>query len=1338
MKRFFFIPLVVCLFSPFLFSEVMQFEGNWGVHPLYNIVSESSFGVDLIFSMHEMVIEEKVIEGELMQTFGIPAVFLPRPGVPNLVGACRYVAIPQGSRVRVVIIESRTEVYYNVEVAPAPNIPCEIDDSPLVYEKDMDIYGKDAYWPSSPVKVSSHRQIRGVDVVKVGVIPFQYNPVTKELIIYKDIRFRIEFLGGNGHFGNDRLRSRFWDPLLQGHLLNYRSLPEIDFYSPERMGSRAGWEYIIIVPDDAVFEAWGDTIKAWRKLQGISTEVFTLTEVGGTTWQDIKSFLQTAYTTWDPAPVAFLFLSDYPSSGMDVYGIDTRVFTHPYGYAAYASDNWLADFDGDTLPELYHGRICAQDNSDLDIMVNKFLSYERNPYTSANFYNNPLMACGWQTTRWFQMCIEVCKGFFENTLGKAPAHQYNVYSGSPTPNCAWSSRQGTAPVVAYWNAQGYIPLTNPHDAGYWNNGSAAGINAAINSGAFLLQHRDHGSETGWGEPDYDMNDINNLTNTMFVYVNSTNCLTGRYQWSSECFVERFHRIQYGALGVNGASSVSMSFANDTYLWGMFDSYWPFFDPGYPGSDLPGHTNLRPAPAMTSGKYYHDAMWFPDSAGAGDYRGLTHGLFQHHGGTFMTLYSEIPQNLTVSHPGVLNAGQISFAVTANDSSIIALTVNGEIIGVAEGTGGVVNISIPSQTPPDTMVVTVTKANYYRYEVDVPVISGSSAYIGYLKSIIDDVGGGNGDGEANPGETINLETWVMNFGNQTAQNVYALFTTSNTYANVTQDSAYFGNVAADDSAMGVPDYVFDISANCPDMHTIDFDLSAHDQAGSTWVSTIPITVYAPDICYVTHIVDDAGSSQPNGYLDPGETADLIVTLTNEGHQDGANITGILSTSDTYITINDNSGVYGNIIVGDSIDNSADPFTVTASPSTPQGHTASFTLALSGDNGFVDTTYFDVGVGLPGVPYADHNVGNVIFTVTSQGACGFMNASQSQGSGFIYPYNGANSLYIGSVWLGNAANYVVNTDYEGEGAPGWQVSTSPDGLVRMGGTLYSNQDAWAMYTDNGMSSPKDIYVTQQSWAWANHPYDDFVIMVYTIENKGSSAVNGLYVGQFCDIDVDAYNDYGGVNSGLRLVYVYDPSGIYVGIKLLDPTTASNLLVISNPDYVWPNSYILDSDKIQMLNGSIVNTSGSNDDWSALAAAGPFNINPGECYLAAFAIIGGDDQEDLDTNAVGAQQKYDSLNVGVAMGQEMLPMLYALTHSYPNPARDAVTIKFQTPRKGTVSLRVYDATGRLVGVALDRVLDAGYHSLRLDTKSYVSGVYFYRLEAGGKVFTKKMIVVK
>ncbi|UCC10918.1 MAG: T9SS type A sorting domain-containing protein [candidate division WOR-3 bacterium] len=699
--------------------EIISFENNWGQHPLFNLVSQSPQGVEIIFSIHEMVVEDMAINGTDMKTYGIPGIFLPNDaGAPNLAGTGRYIAVPEGATARVNIIDFRTEVYRGVKVAPAPVLPLDTDDSPLKYERNMDIYNRNAYYPDTPVRLSDLREIRGVDCVMLGITPFRYNPVTEELIVYKDIRIRIDFLGGTGQFGEDRLRSPHWEQILQGHLLNYASLPSIDFY--HRSKNRDNVEYIIIIPDDAVFAAWADTIWCWRQLQGISCEIFTLTDIGGSTTNDIKNFLENAYDTWDPAPVAFLLLSDYPSSG-DVYGITSPSFTHPYS-GTYVSDNWYADFNGDNLPELHHARICAQTEAQLSLMINKFLDYERSPYTDAGFYDRPIMACAWQTERWFQLCGEVLRGFFITGLGKNPVREYNIYDGTPVVGGAWSTAPNTSTVVNYWYNVGWLPsTTNQNNSTWWNNGTSSAITNAINDGAFLLQHRDHGNELGWGEPAYNTSHLDNLTNTMFTFVYSSNCLTGRYDWSSQCFTEKFHRIDYGALALNAASQVSYSFVNDAYVWGCYDCMWPEFDPGYPAAEMTGYDNLRPCQAMTYGKYYLEASSWPYNTGSKD---ITYGLFHHHGDCFNILYTEIPSNLTVVHDATLPAGQTTFTVQADDSSVIALTEDYVIIGVVEGTGSSIDIPIPPQDPLDTLVVTVTKVNYYRYEVKVPVVDAGT--------------------------------------------------------------------------------------------------------------------------------------------------------------------------------------------------------------------------------------------------------------------------------------------------------------------------------------------------------------------------------------------------------------------------------------------------------------------------------------------------------------------------------------------------------------------------------------------------------------------------------------
>ena len=710
--------LALALLTGPVYGEMISYDNSWGEYPLFNVVSQTSNGIEIVFSVNELIIEESMINGVPMKTIGVPGIFLPNnEGAPNLPGIGRFIAIPRGSEAILTILDSRIETIRNIDLAPAYDIPSDTDDSPLEFNKDMSIYGRNQPYPAAIAQLSQQKKIRGVDAVILGITPFQYNPVTKDLRIYRDIRVKIEFVGGNGQFGENRLRSRFWEPILRNHLLNYQSLPVVDFYQSNGLITDTGFEYVIIVPNDAIFEAWADTIKTWRKLQGISTEVYTLTAVGGSDSLSIRNFIHNAYNNWDIPPAAFLILSDYPSSG-ETYGVTSPLVDHPWwGRPDFASDNWYADVDGDTLPDIHHARICAQSNSQLDIMINKFLSYERSPYVSSNFYNNPLVACGWQTTRWFQLCIEIVRGFFITGLGKSPSRHYQIYSGTPTIGGPWSSNVNTPAVVQYWYNVGWLPDTvNQQGVSWWSNGTTTGIVNDINSGAFIIQHRDHGSLTGWGEPDFHNSDLDDLTNTMYTFVNSTNCLTGEYQNTSESFTEKFHRISHGAVGVNSPTQESASFVNDVYVWGMFDLMWPQFDPGYPSPDLIGEDELRPCIAMTSAKYYLDVNGWPYNP---EDKSMTYNLYHHHGDAFTTLYSRIPLTLTVSHASTLPAGQTNFAVTANDGSVIALTVSGEIIGVAEGTGGSVNVPIEPQTAGSTVLVTVTKANYYRYTAEVTV-------------------------------------------------------------------------------------------------------------------------------------------------------------------------------------------------------------------------------------------------------------------------------------------------------------------------------------------------------------------------------------------------------------------------------------------------------------------------------------------------------------------------------------------------------------------------------------------------------------------------------------------
>jgi len=95
-------------------------------------------------------------------------------------------------------------------------------------------------------------------------------------------------------------------------------------------------------------------------------------------------------------------------------------------------------------------------------------------------------------------------------------------------------------------------------------------------------------------------------------------------------------------------------------------------------------------------------------------------------------------------------------------------------------------------------------------------------------------------------------------------------------------------------------------------------------------------------------------------------------------------------------------------------------------------------------------------------------------------------------------------------------------------------------------------------------------------------------------------------------------------------------------------------------------------------------------------------------------------------------------------LPLEFSLSQNYPNPFNPTTTIEFMLPEQLPVELRVYDMLGREVATLLrGDVMNPGRHIIRWNgrnnfNETVATGVYFYRIVAGGHVQAKKMVLVK
>ena len=93
-----------------------------------------------------------------------------------------------------------------------------------------------------------------------------------------------------------------------------------------------------------------------------------------------------------------------------------------------------------------------------------------------------------------------------------------------------------------------------------------------------------------------------------------------------------------------------------------------------------------------------------------------------------------------------------------------------------------------------------------------------------------------------------------------------------------------------------------------------------------------------------------------------------------------------------------------------------------------------------------------------------------------------------------------------------------------------------------------------------------------------------------------------------------------------------------------------------------------------------------------------------------------------------------------QYVPAGFELEQNYPNPFNPSTTINYNIPKTSQVTLTVYNILGGVVKTLVNNEQPPGNYSVRFiaGSKQMASGVYFYRLQAGSFVRTKKMILLQ
>lgn len=456
------------------------------------LVSERQNQVVVANTNNNPVPAPKQVLGKSYTDFSAAAnVLTMEKGAPAVPVYTTSVILPNDGRASIAVTYEGFEEFDNIEVLPSKgSLKRNVDPAKVPYEFGAD-YMQDAFYPGSLAELGNPFIFRDFRGVAISFHPYQYNPVSKKLRVYRNISVNVvtdaNAQGINPKEGNSLPNAAF------GQMYESLFLNASSFYEPI---TDVG-EMLILCP-----EGYLDVVAPlaeWKVKSGMNTTMVPLEDIGDSPY-DIKDYIAGFYDE-NPNLAYVLLVGDHADLPCYSYGITGAM-------EELWSDSYYAQLEGnDYFPEVLIGRFSGG-VEDISTMVSRTLEYETNP------------AEGDWMTRAAGIGSEEGEGYGDD--------------GQPD----WEHLRDIGDLLLL---SGYTYINEFYDGSHGYNDESGNpepymISDAVNEGIGLLNYCGHGAQDIMVTGSFAIDDVNNLENVgKYPFVVSVACNNGTFtQGTSLC------------------------------------------------------------------------------------------------------------------------------------------------------------------------------------------------------------------------------------------------------------------------------------------------------------------------------------------------------------------------------------------------------------------------------------------------------------------------------------------------------------------------------------------------------------------------------------------------------------------------------------------------------------------------------------------------------------------------------------------------------------------------------------------------------------------------------------